>query len=80
MAVFESEAGTHSSELEKADPIELELAATAAFLAAEGVPDPWEETAKRKPEKAEGNRLANAKVLYKALRSIRTPKKLPEIA
>jgi hypothetical protein len=64
----------------KADPIELELAATAAFFAVEGNPDPWGETAKRKPEKAEGRRLANAKDLYKKLRNIRTPKRLPEIA
>ena len=64
----------------KADPVELELAATAAFLAVEGSFDPWGETARRKPEKAEGSRLANARALYKSLRAIKTPKKLPDIS
>ena len=36
----------------QASAIELELAATAAFLAREGQADPWGETARRKPEKA----------------------------
>ena len=62
-----------------ADPIELELAATAAFLAAEGQKDPWGETAMRKPEKASPSRLKGAKDLYGMLRSIATPKRLPEI-
>ena len=35
-----------------ADPIALELAATAVFLAKEGERDPWRETERRKPEKA----------------------------
>jgi len=62
-----------------ANPIELELAATAAFLkAVENVPDPWEETARRKPEKA-AKSLANAKVLYEKLRLVKTPKPLPAI-
>ncbi len=46
-----------------ADPIELELAATAAFLATEGYTDPWNATAKRKPEKASPIRLQRAKEL-----------------
>jgi hypothetical protein len=54
-----------------ADPIELELAATAAFLSLEGADDPWGETAKRKPEKA--------KRLYRRLQKIKTPTRLPRI-
>jgi hypothetical protein len=62
-----------------ADPIELELAATAAFFAAQGHTDPWGETAKRKPEKATESRLSNAKLLYKSLQSVKAPKSLPDI-
>jgi uncharacterized protein len=47
-----------------ADPIQLELAATAAFLATEGVEDPWEMTAKLKPDKSQGGNLQNARLLY----------------
>jgi hypothetical protein len=64
----------------ESDPIELELAATAAFLADEGAPDPWEETAKLKPAKAEGGRLENAQALYRKLQEIETPLRLPRIA
>jgi hypothetical protein len=65
----------------EADPIELELAATAAFLhSVEGVGDPWGETARRKPEKVEGGRLEKAKALYRKLAGVQTPKRLPEIA
>jgi hypothetical protein len=60
-----------------ADPVSLELAATAAFLAVEGVANPWTETARRKPEKAV--RLENAKELYAKLRAIRTPEPLPAV-
>jgi hypothetical protein len=62
-----------------ADPIALELAATAAFLSIKGTPDPWNEVAKRKPEKAGGGRLDNAKALYRRLQQIKTPKPLPRI-
>jgi uncharacterized protein YwgA len=62
-----------------ADPIELELAATAAFLASEGNDDPWGETAKRKPEKASPSRLSCAKSLYRQLQGVRTPRPLPAI-
>lgn len=62
-----------------ADSIELELAATAAFLASEGHRDPWGETAKRKPEKASPTRLEGAKSLYRELQLINTPKRLPAI-
>lgn len=63
-----------------ASAIELELAATAAFLADEGSRDPWGDTRKFKPEKAEGGRLENAKALYSRLQQIDTPKPLPRIA
>jgi uncharacterized protein len=63
----------------KANPVALELAATAAFLALEGNSDPWDETTRRKPEKA-SERLNEAKDLYKQLQSINVPQKLPSIA
>lgn len=63
----------------KADSIALELAATAAFLAAEGHNHPWEETTRRKPEKASMSRLAAAKALYRSLLQIPTPHSLPSI-
>jgi len=63
---------------QKANPVSLELAATAAYLALEGNPDPWEETKKRKPEKAE-KWLENAKQLYSNLRSVTVPKQMPSI-
>ncbi|MFZ5892792.1 MAG: hypothetical protein ACOY0T_17160 [Myxococcota bacterium] len=63
-----------------ADPVELELAATAAFLALEEqVADPWQETARRKPEKAEGERLSRARELYRKLSELETPRRLPNI-
>ncbi|WP_299372746.1 hypothetical protein [uncultured Tateyamaria sp.] len=60
-----------------ANPIDLELAATSAFLAFEGHSDPWKETAARKPDKA--SRIDSAKNLYAELMSVNTPKKLPSI-
>lgn len=62
-----------------ADAVELELAATALFLAREGLQNPWAETARRKPDKAAG-RLEQAKVLYSQLRQIQTPRPLPQIS
>ena len=59
------------------DPVELELAATAAFLFAEGKKYPWAETAQRKPAKAASGRLEKAKELYAKLQKIETPKRLP---
>lgn len=65
--------------------IELELAATAAFLySEEGIGqsvdgDPWVETARRKPEKAEDGRLEKAKAAYKKLLTIDKHNKLPHI-
>jgi uncharacterized protein len=68
-----------AQEMVNADAVELELAATAAFLANEGFSDPWAETARRKPEKAEGGRLERAKQLYGRLQQIPTPRPLPAI-
>lgn len=62
-----------------ADPVELELAATAAFLASKGERQPWKETKVRKPEKASDERIERAKVLYKQLSGIDTPVALPLI-
>lgn len=62
-----------------ADPIELELAATAAFLAEQGFDDPWAETAKRKPEKTRHGRIEKAKALYAKFKQIKTPKAWPNI-
>lgn len=62
-----------------ADAIELELAATALFLAREGFQNAWGETARRKPEKAADGRLDRARVLYERLRQIRTPAPLPNV-
>jgi hypothetical protein len=64
--------------------IELELAATAAFLyAKEGIVpprgDPWEATCQLKPDKASHGRLALAKAAYRKLQKLPTPKKLPPI-
>lgn len=62
-----------------ADPVALELAATAAFLAREGSPDPWAETERRKPEKAGDGRLERARELYSHLRAVPTPQPLPDL-
>lgn len=62
----------------KADSIELELAATAVFLAYEGYPDPWSETAQRKPEKATDLRVGNAKSLLADLSSVNVPNPIPQ--
>lgn len=60
-----------------ADAVELELAATAVYLARDGHDDPWAETERRKPEKVTGNRLNNAKVLLSKLKQIKVPNPLP---
>jgi len=62
-----------------ADAIELELAATALFLAKEGHSSPWAETARRKPEKASGGRLEKAQALYGQLSKVKTPSAWPRI-
>lgn len=64
----------------KVDSIELELAATAAYLAAaEKCPEPWEETVRRKPEKAAGGRIDRAKEAYRQLLTLNAAKHLPKI-
>jgi len=61
------------------DAVLLELAATAAYLKAEGNAEPWSETSRRKPDKAAGGRLERAKELYKALR-VASNNRLPEVS
>ena len=68
-----------AQELVNVDAVELELAVTALFLAFERFQDPWTETARRKPDKAEGGRLHRARQLYRRLRTIPTPRPLPAI-
>jgi uncharacterized protein YwgA len=68
-----------AQELAKADAVELELAATALYLAFERFQDPWGETARRKPDKADGGRLQRAHQLYQSLRIVPTPRSLPPI-
>jgi len=62
----------------QSDAVLLELAATAAYLAQEGKPRPWAETARRKPDKAANGRLDRAKELYAQLREA-SDNALPEI-
>lgn len=67
------------------NPVDLELAATAAFLyvfnsiggAAGG--NPWSETKRRKPTKASDERLKRAAEIYDQLRRLNTAKPLPEL-
>lgn len=63
-----------------ADPVELELAATALFLHLDGYSDAWTETARRKPQKAKDQRIEKAKALYQKIRRVDTPIALPEVA
>jgi hypothetical protein len=58
-----------AKEAARSDAVLLELAATAAYLAQEGKPQPWTETARRKPDKAADGRLELAKELYARLRT-----------
>jgi hypothetical protein len=61
----------------------LELAATAAFLfvverIGDGKPgNPWQETSRRKPQKAADGRLERAARAYEVLRKLPSPKPLP---
>lgn len=67
------------------DANDLELAATAAFIfAVEGIGrdkpgNPWDETRKRKPEKARDGRLERAAQIYAELRRVATPQPLPAL-
>jgi len=62
-----------------ADPIELELAITAAFLGSQGEGNPWQETENRKSEKARDGRLERAKHLYEKFRAVNSPIPLPPL-
>ena len=60
--------------------IELELAATAAYIAVKKRREnPWEETALQKPEKTGDGRLERAREAYRALRAMPTPTALPAL-
>jgi len=67
------------------DAVELELAATAAYLFSyEGIGDtvtgnPWHETRRRKPTKAGNGRLERAAEAYDELRRLKTIRPLPEL-
>lgn len=61
------------------DSVVLELAATAIFLKKDDYEDPWEETARRKPEKLDNERLGQARELLTKLREIDVPAPLPEL-
>ncbi|WP_017966069.1 hypothetical protein [Rhizobium leguminosarum] len=69
----------------KIDAVELELAATAAYLfevegIGKAVPgNPWEETARRKPTKVAGGRLGKAAQAYEELRKVNALNPLPEL-
>lgn len=70
--------GRLAREAVRSDAVLLELAATAAYLAQEGKPQPWAETARRKPDKAADGRLERAKELYARLRAA-SDNTLPDI-
>jgi uncharacterized protein YwgA len=63
----------------QADSVALELAVTAAFLAANGHEDAWEEVAERKRAKATPEMMSQAKALYKDFRKMEVPFPLPPI-
>ena len=80
-----NERSKFASEAKKIDAVELELAATAAYLfTVEGIGagaggNPWSETARRKPTKAADGRLNRAAKAYDALRKIESPTPLPDL-
>ena len=53
-----------------ANPIDLELAVTAAYFKNKGMKDPWEEVSVCKAHMIKTGRLTNAKQLYEKFRSI----------
>lgn len=63
-----------------ANAIDLELAATAVFLAQEDFDDPWAETARRKADKVNRRGLDEAKALVIKLFGVSTPAELPPLA
>lgn len=67
--------------MQKATSIELELAATAVLLSRDGFEEnPWEETKRRKPEKAADGRLIKAKALLKEISAVQTPNPIPPLS
>ena len=63
----------------QADSVALELAVTAAFLAANGHRDAWDEVAERKHAKATPDMMSKARALYKEFQKIDVPVALPPI-
>lgn len=63
----------------QADSVALELAVTAAFLAANGHRQAWDEVAERKRTKATPEMMAKAKALYKEFQKIDSQGRLPAI-
>lgn len=68
------------------DAVELELAATAAYLhVVEGIGkaikgNPWAETARRKPSKAANGRITKAMQAYQELLRVETSTPLPDLS
>jgi uncharacterized protein YwgA len=62
-----------------ANPVALELAATALFLKCEGEENPWPEVENLKPSKANEVTINLAKELYEKFRAIQAPKELPAL-
>ncbi|MET3667942.1 hypothetical protein [Caulobacter sp. 1776] len=61
-----------------ANSVVLELAVTAAFLAAGGEEMPWERVSALKSEKASAENMHSAKALYRELSAVKTPQPLPK--
>jgi uncharacterized protein YwgA len=62
-----------------ANPVALELAATALFLRKEGAVEPWSEVKNLKPTKATADNLKLAKKLYADLSEVNAPSPLPAL-
>jgi uncharacterized protein YwgA len=63
----------------QANPVALELAATALFLKCEGEDSPWAEVRNLKPTKASRDNVTLAKKLYEEFQAIPTPQTLPAL-
>ena len=68
-----------ASQAAKASSLVLGLAATAVYLSREGCANPWAETERRMPGRAEEGRLEKAKELLRQLKRIEVPNPLPDI-
>ena len=68
-----------ASKAAKASSPVLGLAATAVYLSREGCANPWAETERRMPGRAEEGRLDQAKELLRQLKRIEVPNPLPDI-